>query len=236
MAVSNIFERQLGGNKQNLHHLHMHLVLSHTDAQIVVNCITQGSRKSKPSKLVKITNQVWGGERLFAGSQQLYQLRNWSRGVPLTPEPGEAKLFLLTFTSCCHRSTAGSWSSSLHSTLSPPETRPAAAANYHSIGDNGNVIKYHKRAGRPAMANRGLWEWRIPLFGNLLPTGGLSQVDRFNRLAVKCWLVHSDGTYQSRHVAREAPGRHSSDELNQIITFQALPDAQAHIYSQSAET
>lgn len=152
---------------------------------------------------------------LFSVSQQLYQLRNWSGGVPLTPELEQGKLFLFTLTSYCHRNTAGSWPSSLHATHSPPETRPAATANYHSFGENENAIKHHRRASWPALAksllwlvqkkrgaNKGLWEWRIPLFGKLTPIGSLSQVDRFIRPAVKCWLVHSHGTNLSRHVGR----------------------------------
>lgn len=184
---------------------------------------------------------------LFSVSQQLYQLRNWSGGVPLTPELEEGKLFLFTLTSCCHRNTAGSWPSSLHSTLSPPETRPAATANYHSIGENENAIKHHRRASWPALAKSLLWfrkkgeetkdygSGEFPFLGNLFRSEASR---RSTGSSDPQWNVDSFIPTEQiyRVTSGEAPGRHSSDELNRVIIFLTLPDAQAHIHSQSAET
>lgn len=129
--------------------------------------------------------------------------------VPLTPEPEEAKLFLFTFTSCYHTYTARSWSSSLHSSLSPPESRPAATANYHSLGSNENAIKTSQRSQSTGVdkitalvqkkgeKTKDCGSGWLRFFNILLRLEVSHRSTWFNRPAVHCWLVQSHGTHPS---------------------------------------
>lgn len=184
---------------------------------------------------------------LFSVSQQLYQLRNWSGGVPLTPDLEEGKLFLFTLTVVTETQLEAGLHhcTQLFRRLKPGQPQLPTIIQLVRMKMKNETSQKSQLTGvgrivalvpRKRGGNKGLWERRIPLFGKLIPIGGLSQVDRFIPPAEKCWLVHSHGKQIYHVTSAEAPGRHSSDELNRVVIFLTLPDAQAHVHSQSAET